>query len=156
MSDPTPEPLLSLDPLIVRPTVKIDDTRYEILSPEELSVLDSRRFGLWGEQLNALEQGDPENPELETLVSTIARKVLVGVPDEVFAKLTGRQKLDVIEVFTGLLLRGRMSAAGAIGTALGHLSTGASSFPGSSASTAAGRASGWRTCLSRWFGRTPG
>jgi hypothetical protein len=62
----------------------------------------------------------------------------------------------VVEVFTGLLLRSRMSVAGAIGTAMGSPQIGELFSLGSSDSTAERRGSGWRTRLSRWFGLTTG
>lgn len=163
------DPILDLATLIERPTIDIDGTRYEILSPDELSVLDNRRFGLWSEQLEKLQQGDALNPEIEALVETIARKVLVGVPPEVFAKLQGTHLMAVVQVFTGLLLRNRLRVAGATqkamaagmtgaaagGTieALANQLIGASFSPGSSASTAAPRATGWRARLSQLFAR---
>jgi len=146
--------ILNLDTLIVRPTIEIDGKRYEILSTEELSVLDSRRFGLWAARLEELQTSDEEQPELEQLIDTIARRVLVGVPDDVIAKLSGRHKIAVVEVFIALLLRSRMSVAGAIGTAMGSPLIGALLSPNSSGSTAAPRASGWRALLSRLSGHT--
>lgn len=150
------KPLLDIETLIARPAIDIDGRRYEILSPDELSVLDSRRFALWARKLEELQQGEAEAPELEELVDAIARKVMVGVPDEVFARLTGMHKIAVTEVFTALLLRSRMRVAGATGAAMGSPPIGEMFSPGFSASTAAGRGSGWRTRLSRWFGRTSG
>lgn len=158
------KPLLTLDTLITRPTVEIDGARYEILSPDELSVLDSRRFGLWAETLDDLQNpkagaersAEDCAAELEQLVDTIARKVLVAVPADVFGKLTGQHKIAVVEVFTMLLVRRRMSAAGAMETALASLSNGASSSPVFSGSTEERRGSGWRKRLWRWFARTPG
>jgi hypothetical protein len=154
-----PEPLLNLDTIIVRPTIVIDGESYSILSADELSVLDSQRFALWNRRLEALQLGGEEDPELDQLVDTIARRVLVDVPDTVIAKLQGAHKLAVIEVFTGLLLRQRMDVAGATAKAMGASeeairSTGAFSFPGFSVSTAAPRATGWRARLSRWFAPT--
>ncbi len=151
-----PEPILNLDTLVVRPTVEIDGKSYEILSVEELSVLDSRRFSLWAGRLDELQSSEEDNPELDELVDTITRKVLVGVPDDVFAKLSGTHKVAVVEVFTGLLLRNRMSVAGAIQTATGSPLIGALFSLASNVSTAAPPERGWKTLLSRWFGRTPG
>lgn len=154
------EPILDLATLIERPTIDIDGTRYEILSPDELSVLDNRRFGLWAQQLEALQQGDALDPELAELVTTIARKVLVGVPGDVFDRLSGTHRIAVVELFTGLLLRSRMRVAGAVsaatsgGTDLTSQLIGEIFSPGSPASMAAPRASGWRRRLSRWFGLT--
>ena len=146
------DPLLNLDTMITRPTIDIDGQRYEILSTEELSVIDSRRFGIWGRELQELQKGDDDSAELEQLIDTIARKALVGVPDEIYARLSGVQKVAVVEVFTGLLLRSRMSVAGAVGTAMGSPLIGEFFYPGFNDSTAARRGSGWRKRLSRWFG----
>lgn len=148
------ETILDLATLIVRPSIDIDGKRYEMLSPDELGVLDNRRFGLWAQQLDALQKDDGLDPELEALVTMMARKVLVGVPDDVFAKLTGTHLISVVEVFTGLLLRSKMRVAGATKAAMGDLSSrliGEIFSPGSSAFTAARPASGWRTRLWRWF-----
>jgi hypothetical protein len=150
------DPLLDLDTLIVRPTIEIDGTRYEILSIDELSVLDSRRFSLWSRKLHALQVGEEESVELDELIDTMARKVMVGAPDDIIGKLSGVQKAAVVEVFTGLLLRSRMSVAGAIGTAMGSPRIGELFSLGSSVSTVERRGNGWRTRLSRWFGRTTG
>ncbi|MFZ5747902.1 MAG: hypothetical protein ACOY45_09640 [Pseudomonadota bacterium] len=146
------EPLLDLNTLIRRPTVKIDDTLYELLSIDELSVIDNRRFALWAQQLDELQQGDALNPELEALVDTIARKAMVGVPEDVFARLSGTSKIAVVEVFTVLLLRGRQRVAGAAAQAMGMDPSriGALFSPGSSDSTAATRAPGWLRRLWRW------
>lgn len=147
--------ILNLDTLIVRPTIEIDGKRYEILSVEELSVLDSRRFNLWAAKLDTLQRSEEDSPELDELVDTIARKVLVGVPEAVLARLSGTHKIAVVEVFTGLLLRNRMSVAGAIQTATGSQLIGALFSLGSSVSTEARQAGGWKQRLSRWFGLTP-
>ena len=143
------DPLLDIETLIVRPEAEIDGKRYEILSPDELSVLDAQRFALWAKKLHELQGTGEESPELDELVATIARKVAVGVPDDLFAKLTGQHRIAVVEVFTGLLLRRRAGVAGAVRTAMGSPSTGASSFPGSSGSTAGAPAPGWRRFLRR-------
>lgn len=157
MSDPSrSDPLLSLDTLIVRPTVEIDGTAYEIRSPDELSVLESRRFELWAKKIEAQETSEEPTAELDELADTITRQVLIGVPDDVMAKLTGQHKIAVVAVFTGLLLRGRAGVVRAITKAMGSPPTGVTSFPGSSASTAERRASGWRTRLWRWFKLTLG
>ena len=148
--------LLSLDTLVRRPKVAIDGTQYEMLSPDEMSVLDYQRFGLWHRELVQLqEDGGEDDPALEALVDRIARKAMVGVPAGVIGKLSGAQKIAVVEVFTGLLLQTRMRVAGATATAMGqNPSTGESYSRGLAGSTAGARASGWRTRLSRWFGST--
>lgn len=147
-------PLLKLDTFVQRPTVVIDGVQYEILSCDELSILDSHRFGMWGRRINALAEADDETSEAElnALIDKVARKVAVGIPAEIYEKLSGSHKLAISDVFTGLLLRNRLGVAGAIAKAAGLPWTGASTSPGSSASTADSRNGGWRKRLSRWFG----
>lgn len=162
---PSAAPLLDLDTLIERPRISIDGTMFEILSPDELSVIDSHRFARWGRRIDALNRSDNEDPaaeaELDALVAKVARRICVGVPEDVFAKVPGKQRWAVIDVFTALLLRNGLKVAGAMKAATGptpawlieaqgQLSTGASWSPGSSGSTAAGRRTGWRRFLSRW------
>ncbi|PTR11759.1 MULTISPECIES: hypothetical protein [unclassified Novosphingobium] len=149
------EPLLNLNTLIVRPIIAIDGQRFEIMSPDELSILDGQRFGIWGRRINALAESDDDTAdqeELEQLVDKVARKVAVGVPDDVFAKLSGANKQSIADVFTGLLLRNRLGVAGAIAKAAGvPLSTGAKSSPSSSGSMVASHNGGWLKRLLRWF-----
>lgn len=157
-------PLLDLTTLITRPRIKIDGEIFEILSPDEVSIIDSHRFGLWGRRIQALAdiEGEDAEKELTELVSKVARKVTVGVPDEVFAKLPGAHRQAISDVFTGLLLRNRLGVAGAIARAAGlgttenseSLPTGERLSPASSASSADSRNGGWLKPLRRWFGRS--
>ena len=133
-------PLLDLTTLIERPRISIDGTSYDILSPEELSILDSQAFTFWGAEIERLakEKGEEEAKELAALIDTVAKKVLVGVPPDIFAKLTGAHKFRVVEVFTMLLLREKVGAVGAMAQVMRGMipSTGAKNSPGSSATTA--------------------
>lgn len=148
--------LLSLDTLVKRPTVAIDGVSYEMLSPDEMSVLDYQRFGLWQRELAELQEaGATDDPALVELVDRIAQKALIAVPAEVFAKLSGAQKIAVIEVFTGLLLQTKLRVAGATATAMGtNPSTGESFSRALAGFTEAAPATGWRARLSRWCGLT--
>lgn len=157
------EPLLDLSTLIVRPLITIDGTRYELLSSSELSIIDGHRLGGWGRRIQQLAEaeGDDAEAELEALVDKVGRKVAVGVPDHVWAQLSGAHKQAITDVFTGLLLRTRLGVAGAIAKAAGmemalqngaDLSIGANLFRGSSASTAATPSGGWKKRLARWCG----
>lgn len=148
--------LLDIETLVQRPTVRVDGVPYELLSANELSVLDAQRFSLWASELDRLQAaGEEDDPQMQELVDRIARKALVDVPHEVFAKLSGVQRLAVVEVFTALLLRSRMAVAGATARAMGTeaaVPTGASLFPGFSGSSADRPASGWKKRLCHWFG----
>ncbi|RVI59106.1 hypothetical protein [Sinorhizobium medicae] len=137
------DPILDLNTLIERPKIAIDGTSYEILSPEELSILDSQCFTFWGGEIERLSEDKDKGAELSSLIDTVARKVLVGVPPKVFAKLTGAQKFRVVEVFTVLLLRDKMGAVGAVAQVMKGLtpspknpSIGEKSSPASSGSSA--------------------
>ncbi|WP_034157926.1 hypothetical protein [Sphingomonas sp. ERG5] len=146
-------PLLNLDTLIVRPTIDIDGRRFEIFSADELSVLDSHRFGIWGRRIEKLAASDDDADSVEygALIDRVARAVIVDVPDDVFGKLSGAQQMAIVDVFTGLLLRNKLGVAGAMATAMGALRTGETLFPGFSASTAAQDNGGWLKRLPRWF-----
>ena len=126
--------VLDIKTLITRPHIKIDNKKYAILSVEELSVVDNQRFALWGTELQQLLSDKTKADELEAMIDDLAKKVLVGVPDHVFASLTGTHKFEVVEAFTMLLLRRKAMVAGAIAKSMG-LATGEASFPGSSASS---------------------
>jgi hypothetical protein len=157
-------PLLDLTTLITRPTIKVDGEIFEILSPDEVSITDSHRFGMWGRRIHALNdmEGEEAEKELTALVSMVARKAAVGMPDEVFAKLPGAHRQAISDVFTGLLLRNRLGVAGAIAKAAGlgttetseSLPTGERPSRASSASLAGTRDGGWMKPLRRWFGRS--
>ncbi len=102
-------PILDLDTLIKRPIIKIDGVNYEIISPDELSVLDHHRLMEQGKRLDALlsasEMGEEDEAEIKKLLVKITDWIMVGVPPEVRAKLTDAQRMDVGQVFTALPLR---------------------------------------------------
>lgn len=158
----TDEPVLDIDTIITRPVIDIDGKRHELLSPGELTVSESRRFALWQKRLNELQQREAEDAEdeaaidaeIEALVDKMARKAAAPVPDDVFAALSGTHKTEIMEVFIGLLLRGKLRVVGAIGKATGNPSIGENLFPGFTASTAAAGGNGWMKRLSRWWART--
>lgn len=154
MTEATNKPLLDLDTFVARPFIAIDGVRVDILNPEELSVIESHRFGVWGRRIEELtsQTGKDAEQELEQLVATVARKICVGISDELFAKLPGTQQWAIVDLFTGLLLREKLKVAGAMKAAMGELPTltGVSSSPAFSGSTADARRTGWRRFLPRW------
>lgn len=142
MAETAPQdPLLDLNTLIERPQIAIDGKRYEILSPDELSILDSQRFERWGRQIEELARDDSRSAELDALIDKVTDQIMVGVPDVVRAKLSKGHKVRVIAVFTGLLLGDQVGAAGATLKAMSRL-IGEKSFPASSASSAGRRTGG--------------
>lgn len=133
--------LLDLNTLIDRPKIAVDGELYEILSPDELTVLDTQRFENWGREIQALGQDEKRETEFQALIDKVARRIMVGVPDAVAAKLSTSHQLRVIAVFTGLLLGDQVAAAGAALKAMNQ-STGAKSSRASSDSSAARPAGG--------------
>lgn len=142
------DPLIDISTVIERPTVAIDGTRYEILSPDELSVLDSHRLAAWGRRYDALVAKDAPTPdedqEMSDLVISMSKKIMVGVPEEVRAKLTDAMRQAVIEVFSVLPLGRRLGRLAGAVPATASRSIGARPSLGSSASTAGGPDGGSR------------
>ncbi len=108
------ESVLSLTTLIERPTIIIDDVSYEIMSPDELSVLDHHRLGIQGKALDALMSKPKLNAgsekRLTSLLRDISDFIMVGVPDDVRAKLSDAMRTEIAEVFTTLPLRKHLTA----------------------------------------------
>jgi len=134
------QPILDLDTLVERPTIRVDGKLYEIRSHDELSVLDHHRLVQQGKRLDELmarpELDADSRAEVGTLLYEISDFVMVGVPAQVRAKLSDAQRASVAEVFTVLPTQQRIArAAAAIGAAATR--TGASRPRASNASTAA-------------------
>lgn len=148
------EPLLNLNTLVKRETIDIDGSRYELFSVDELSVLATHRFTIWGRRIEELRDStDPlDSVEYADLVDRIIQDAAVDLPAAVLEKLGGPDKLAIVDVFTGLLLRKRLAAVGAMARAAGLPSTGEKSSPASSDITAVRPDGGWLKRLGRWFG----
>ena len=141
------QPILDLETLVRRPSIVIDGEAYDILSPDELSILDTRRLASQGERLEALlgkeQLTTAEESELGKIILAISARIMVGVPSAIAARLTDSQRLAIIGGFTGLLPKELARPAEAqIGDRAGNQPTGAKSSPGSSASMAASREHG--------------
>lgn len=163
------KPLLDIETLITRPHITIDDQSFEVLHPDELTVIEQARFGRAGRKIDQLAQFDSDDAskveetdaKLKALVEQTARKIVVEVSEETWAKLSGAHHWAIVDVFTALSLRQKMAVAGAMVRSTGDIDamfrpepTGAKSSPASSASTAGQRSTGWLNALRGWFGRT--
>lgn len=166
MSD-TRIPLLELETLVERPVIAIDDVKYEIIHPNELSIIEQARFGRAGRKIDELQikESEEAEEELQALVKATAKKIAPDVPDEVWEKTTGAIRWAIVDLFTALSLRQKMTVAGAMAKAAGNLDslfreepapTGGKSSPSSSASTAESQQPGWKATLQALFGRTSG
>ena len=130
--------LLELTTLIERPVIAIDGQRYEILSPDELSITDSARFEQWGRQLMKVQTGDLDGEnagEISGILTKLTDWIMVGVPEDVREKLSDAKRLQVAEVFTTLFRRPATVKAAKQKKASRR--TGAKSRRGSNGSTAA-------------------
>lgn len=127
-------PVLDLATLIERPRVRIDGEAYEMLSPEEISIVDHQRFAAMGRRLDELMGKDAlskqEGAAMRRTADDLARQLLPDVPSDVYEKLSDAQKVDIIQVFFSLLMRRRLSRL-----APTNGSTSARSRPGSAASS---------------------
>lgn len=141
------KPILDLNTLIERPTIRIDGETYELRSPDELSVLDSHFFTVKGKEIEQLGEAEGSDADLAAVVDQVVPRMVIDLPDDVYDRLSGAAKLAIVDVFTGLLLRRRVSLAGAIAQAViapakPTRSTGAKNSPASSASSEAIRTGG--------------
>ena len=133
--------VLKLTTLIERPTISIDGKRYEIVSPDELSVIDHQRFSAWGRRIDKLtakdELSDEEESELHDALHELSDKIMIGVPQRLRKKLSDSQRLQVAEGFMMLSLPQRLRRAAAAAKSIGE-----SSRRGSKDSSAATRRGG--------------
>ncbi len=133
------EPLLDIQTLAARPVIKIDGQLYEILSLDELSVVDSVRFQGWGKRLAALiaepSLDDAQAEELVAALYHLTDRIMVGVPREVLDELSDASRIAVAEVFMRRLRRDKPARKAK--TAKRSRSTGAKRPRDSNASTAA-------------------
>jgi len=120
-------PVLNLDTLIEKPKITIDGQPYSILAPDALSVVDLHRVSaagrriaelMGGSDLDTLQQG-----ELDALIIEISDFIMVDVPNEARAKLTGTQRMQIIEVFTSLPERKAMAEVKTIAANLANALT---------------------------------
>lgn len=154
-----PEAVLDINTFVERPKVRIDGELYDILHPDELSVVDSHRLTAQGRRINDLmakaSLSDREKKEILGLLADVSGHILVGVPDAVRATLSDVHRQQVIEVFMMLPLNARLKRLAAAGAGLterlaGELKAGAKKTPptgaksrrGSKGSTAATRGGG--------------
>lgn len=95
-------PILSLDSLVDRPVVLIDQVEYELLTPALLPPLDAHRYQRYSERCLKLMDQDTLTPEeeheLEQLPDKMCRLVLVAA-DAVHDKLTTRERVRICATF---------------------------------------------------------
>lgn len=140
-------PILDLETLIKRPTIKIDGKSFEIRTPDELSVLESAWFSKKGREIAEAAKQDNQD-EVETLMAEVVGRCVVDLPEDVLTKLSGAHKAAISELFTQLLSQHKTQVTGAIAMAvldnrtLANQPIGGKSSLGSSVSSAAIRSGG--------------
>lgn len=146
------KPLLDLATLIERPTIAIDGKSYELRGAEELSIYESQWLTSAGNRIERIAKEGGGEDELGEAIDAVVKKVVVDLPAEVFDRLSGIQRMAIVEVFTALLARRKTRVAGAVARAIitaAGLSTGEGTSPGSSASSEAAPSTGSTTCPPR-------
>lgn len=102
---PTTPLLLNLDTLVSRSTVRIDGIEYELLSPDEVSILDFKRLVRPGARMVEIEAlPEPtaeEKAEYDRILDRQCRQVLLA-PDEVHQRLKGAQRDQILAAFLEL------------------------------------------------------
>lgn len=82
-----------------RAKIKIDEVVYEIKSREDLGLKQDAEFrGVMAEFADAQPKNDWQR--MAELLDRMVRFVVIGIPDDVLAKLSDAKKLKIIEVFT--------------------------------------------------------
>ena len=88
-----------------RPTISIDEIKYDVLTPDDLSIVDHHRLRRWGIRIDDLLQADELDDaaagELSAMLRQHTDTILRSIPDEIRGKLSDAQRLKVAEVFIG-------------------------------------------------------
>lgn len=137
------KPLLELSTLAPeRPYITIDGQRYEMVIPDDFGLIEQARLQRLGRQvddmrLNERDVTEEEATRLGGMLREMVATVMPSLPEDVAGRLTDTMCLSIVTVFT--------EAAGLTPPKKNRRArrrTGASLSPASSASTAAGRATG--------------
>lgn len=95
--------LLDLTTLIEQPTISIDGVQYEILHPDQLSIVDAHHLQSMALRIEKITKqpdiDDDGAADLSAMVIDLSDRIMIGVPPEIRAKLTEAQRLVVAEVF---------------------------------------------------------
>ena len=109
------EPILNLSTTdFDRPIVVIDDERYEMRSPDELSITMIREMAALGSRLQSFQgaEGDERDyDDLEAATKGSVDLVMVDLPDEVRDALTIGHLGRIVRTFTQLASRGLEASA---------------------------------------------
>ena len=85
-----------------RKRISIDDAEYELATTDDLELKESLMLGQAGKRVQKCMSGeitDTGVEEIQTLLDKVVRRVVIGLPDEVFAKLRDGHKIAIMEAF---------------------------------------------------------
>jgi hypothetical protein len=106
----TPTPVLSLDTIIPRPTIRIDGKPYQMRSADEFAWLVYRgKAGLFRKAATLMvlpRRTAAQEKEIERMLGPLVQE-LVLAPAKVLARLSDAQRFQVLEVFSQLLQTAR-------------------------------------------------
>lgn len=109
MADSKRTPVLNLDSLTERRAVRFEGTDYDLLNPEEVSILDYHRIVKQAHRIDEImgsgkSTSDLSEAEVAEMTAALDRAVrmILRAPDEVHAKFSDLARLAIISVFSDL------------------------------------------------------
>ena len=95
--------ILDLTTQLARPVIRINGTKYQLLHPDELSIIDSTRYRETGATVSRLlaqdTLSDQDGEELSAALAALTDRIMVDVPASVRDALAEKQRLSIAEVF---------------------------------------------------------
>ena len=85
-----------------RKRISIDDAEYELATTDDLELKESLVLGQAGKRVQKCMQGEISDAgveEIQTLLDQVVRRVVIALPEEVFAKLRSVHKVAIMEAF---------------------------------------------------------
>lgn len=104
MADKRTEPLLDLNTLVERPTIRVNGELYGLRDPDEVNLLEMERLKRLGEKVDVLGKDNISEAEIEEALKAldIACRMVLDAPDDVHRKLRDSHRMQILKVFTDL------------------------------------------------------
>lgn len=82
-----------------RPVIKIGDAHYEMKTSDDLGLKEDAEFR---SLLSAFTEAEPGRDweKLRSTLDSMVRAIVIGLPEDVLAKLSDSKKLKIVQVFT--------------------------------------------------------
>lgn len=128
------KPLLTLSTLVERPVVEIDGAAYEMIVPDDVSLLELARMQRMQAKVQAIsakvESTEADVAAMAEQLEQLVAMILPELPGDVLARLSDVKRMAIISAFVDTV----GAKAGTL-PSLTSRPTGANSSPASSAST---------------------